>query len=75
MHGDYERTRDLRQWEAEAKDNEFFAQVRSNAFCAIKEPHNVGGPLHLDGYRTSTVYILPFLQTGHLVTSTPESLS
>lgn len=37
--------------------------------------HFHGGPLHLKGCRTSTMTMVPFLQTGHLATSTPETFN
>ena len=49
---------------------------KTNKFYIMHSHHlyTFGGLLHLNGCNISTVIILPFWQTGHLVRSTPQTL-
>src|ERR1039458_2166806 len=67
----------FRQWDGMAKMNVLFAGRWRDDFYERDDVHQhcSGGSLHRLGNRTSILLILPFLQTGQVVTSMPQILS
>ena len=67
----------FRQWGGMAKMNVLFAGRWRDDFYVVEDAHQrcSGGSLHRLGNRTSILRILPFLQTGQVVTSIPQILS
>jgi hypothetical protein len=67
----------FRQWEGVAEMKAFFAERCRDGFYVMDDIHryNSGGSLHRLGNKTSILLILPFLQTGQVVTSMPQILS
>src|SRR5664279_3210934 len=59
------------------KLNNLFAGRWENDFYVVDDAHQCcsGGSLHRLGNKTSILRILPFLQTGQVVTSMPQILS
>src|ERR1700690_2768136 len=60
-----------------AKMNVLFAGRCKDDFYVVDDAHRhcSGGSLHRLGNKTSILLILPFLQTGQVVTSIPQILS
>ena len=64
----------FRQWDGMAKMNVLFAGRWRDNFYVVEDAHQrcSGGSLHRLGNKTSILRILPFLQTGQVVTSMPQ---
>jgi hypothetical protein len=60
-----------------AKKNALFAGSWRHGFSVANGPHlkNSGGLLHREGSSSAILDILPFWQTGQILTSSPQILS
>ena len=68
---------DFRQKKSMAKRKAVFASWWRYDFYVVEcvHQHWSGGPLHLEGSRSSIMIIVPFLQTGQVLISMPQILS